>query len=334
MMASTLGATLVTGASGFLGQQVCRSLLADGTPVWGLTRGRLAPPPGVEAARYADLLDRPAIRSALAGIENVIHLAARVHMMEASSSNILADYRRTNVEGTRVLLEESIAAGVRRFVLLSSVKAVGESTEVPWTEETVPQPQDPYGISKLEAEQVVRELAGPDRVQGSVLRLPLVYGPGMRANILRLFELVDQGIPLPLGSIRNRRSVIFSGNVVRAIASVLGSPAAAGEVFFVRDDRDVSTPELIRKIAKALGRPARLFPVPPSLFRAAGRLGDRLSPRLKAPLSSAAVDRLLGSLVVDASKLTRITGFRPPIALEDGMRETAEWYRGRKAAVA
>jgi nucleoside-diphosphate-sugar epimerase len=114
----------------------------------------------------------------------------------------------------------------------------------------------------------------------------------------------------------------------------VGSPAAAGEVFFARDDRDLSTPELIREIAKALGRPARLLPLPPSLFRAAGRLGDRLSPVVKAPVNSAAVDRLLGSLAVDSSKLTRVTGFRPPIALEEGMRETAAWYRGRKAAVA
>jgi nucleoside-diphosphate-sugar epimerase len=328
-----LGTTLVTGASGFLGQQVCRSLLADGTSVRGLTRGHLAPPLGVEAVRYDDLLDRPAIRSALAGIENVIHLAARVHIMEASSSTALADYRRTNVEGTRVLLEESIAAGVRRFVLSSSVKAVGESTEVPWTEETVPHPQDPYGISKLEAEQVLHQLADPAGLQASVLRLPLVYGPGMRANMLRLFDLVDRGIPLPFGLVRNRRSVIFSGNVVRAIVSVLGSPAGAGDVFFVRDNRDLSTPELIREIAKALRRPARLFPVPLSLFRAAGRLGDGLSPFVKSPLNSAAVDRLLGSLAVDASKLTRVTGFHPSIPLEDGMRETAEWYRRNKAAV-
>lgn len=254
--------------------------------------------------------------------------------MQETSAAAVSEYRRVNVEGTRVLLEECIAAGVRRFVLLSSVKAVGESTDVPWSEDTVPHPTDPYGLSKLEAERVVSELSDPSAIQATVLRLPLVYGPGMRANMLRLFDLVDRGVPLPLGSVRNRRSLVFAGNVAAAVGQVLASPAAAGEVFFVRDSRDLSTPELIREIARALGRPARLVPIPASLFRAAGHLGDRLSHWIDLPVTTATVDRLLGSLVVDASKLTRATGFVPPVTVEDGMRETAAWYRRRQAAAA
>ncbi len=287
--------------------------------------------PGVEPFRVADLLDRAALRSALRGVETVVHLAARVHVMSDQATDPWAEYRRTNVDGTRLLLEESLAVGVRRFVFFSTVKALGESTDTPWTEQTHPAPTDPYGISKLEAEQVVRELATAGRMAATVLRLPLAYGPGMKANMLRLFEVVDRGIPLPMGGVRNRRSLVFAGNVAAAVERVLATPAAAGETFFVSDGHDVSTPELIRAIAQALGRPARLVSVPPLLFRAAGRLGDLLAPLVRLPVSSAVVARLFGSLVVDSSKLARVIGFRPPFSLDEGLRLTAEWYRRRAA---
>jgi nucleoside-diphosphate-sugar epimerase len=325
----TSESTLVTGAGGFLGQHVCAMLVRRGGTVRGLVRSRTALPSGVESSFCADLLDRPAIRSALAGVESVIHLAARVHLMGDSAPDPLAEYRRVNVEGTRLLAEEAARAGVRRFLLMSSVKALGESTAEPWTEETPPAPVGPYGVSKLEAERVLLGLAASSELHAVVLRLPLVYGPGMRANMLRLFELVDRGVPLPLKLVRNRRSLVFAGNVVAAIERVMNSPAAAGQVFFVRDERDLSTPELVRQIASALGRRARLVPVPVGLFRAVGRMGDLLSPVVKTPVSSPVVDRLLGSLVVDASKLTRVTGFCPTVRVEEGMRLTAEWYLAR-----
>ncbi len=324
--------TLVTGATGFLGQHVCRTLLAGGSAVRGLVRTADAGPAGIEWFRCSDLLDRAAIRKAVEGVETVVHLAARVHVMAAESADPLAEFRRTNVEGTRTLVEESLAAGVRRLILVSTVKVVGESSEVPWTEETPPSPSDPYGISKLEAEQVVLQLALPGAMAASVLRLPLVYGPGMKANMLRLFEAVDRGLPLPLGGVRNRRSLVFVGNVVAAIEQVILTPAAAGEIFFVRDARDVSTPDLVRAIALALGRPARLIPVPAPLFRAAGVIGDLLLPFVRVPVTTAAVGRLFGSLVVDGSKLARVTGFEAPFSLEEGLRITADWYRQHPAA--
>ncbi|MGH7525793.1 MAG: NAD-dependent epimerase/dehydratase family protein [Gemmatimonadales bacterium] len=324
--------TLVTGASGFLGQHVCRALLAGGSAVRGLVRTADAGPAGIERVRCSDLLDRAAVRKAVEDVETVVHLAARVHVMADNSTDPLAEYRRTNVEGTRMLVEESLAAGVRRLIFLSTVKTVGEGSDVPWTEQSPPLPSDPYGISKLEAEQVVLELAPPGGMAASVLRLPLVYGPGMKANMLRLFEAVDRGLPLPLGGVRNRRSLVFAGNVVAAIERVILTPAAAGEIFFVRDARDVSTPDLVRAIALALGRPARLIPVPAPLFRAAGIVGDLLSPFVRVPVSSPAVARLFGSLVVDGSKLARVTGFEPPFSLEEGLRITADWYRQRSAA--
>ncbi len=321
---------LVTGASGFLGRHTCEALLAGGAAVRGLVRDG-GGPAGIEQAHCDDLLDRSAIRKAVQGVGAVVHLAARVHVMSDEAADPLDEYRRTNVEGTRLLMEEALGAGVRRLVLISTVKAVGEESDATLTEETEPRPTDPYGVSKLEAERLVLELASSGRTTASVLRLPLVYGPGMKANMLRLFDAVDRGLPLPLGGVRNRRSLVFTGNVVAAIERVLESPAAAGEVFFVRDPADVSTPDLVRAIAAALGRPARLIPVPAPLFRAAGAAGDLLAPWVKVPIGSSAVARLFGSLAVDAGKLARVTGFQPPYSLAEGLRITADWYRRRPA---
>lgn len=325
----TGGVTLVTGASGFLGHHICRTLVDQGAEVVGLVRRPDSTPAGVVPRLCSDLLDRAALAAALDGVDQVIHLAARVHL---TGDTALAEYRRTNVEGTQALLQESLNAGVRRFVFVSSVKAVGEGNESPWTEQTHEAPCDPYGMSKLEGERVIRELAWQRGMHAPILRLPMVYGPGMRANMLRLFQLVDREIPLPLGSVRNRRSLVFSDNVVAAVASVLGTPAAAQEIFFVRDDRDLSTPELVRAVAQALGRRSRLVRVPVPMIRAAGRVGDLLSRVIHSPIDSAMVERLVGSLCIDASKLGRVTGYRPPVAVDEGLRRTATWYLARGAS--
>lgn len=277
----------------------------------------------------ADVLDPAALRPALAGADTVVHLAARVHVMGETTPDPLAEFRRANVEGTRILLEEAVRAGVGRLVFTSTVKAVGEASTTPWTEEIPPRPLDPYGVSKLEAEALVRQTADRHSLHASVLRLPLVYGPGMKGNMIRLFRLVDRGVPLPLGLVRNRRSLAFVGNVAGAVMAVLRSPAARGETFFVSDGYDLSTPELLRAIGRALGRQVRLLPVPPALLRAAGQVGDLIARFRPVPLTSAAMDRLLGSLAVDSSKLTRLTGYRPPYSVEEAIRLSAHWYRGR-----
>jgi UDP-glucose 4-epimerase len=231
-----------------------------------------------------------------------------------------------NVEGTRTLLEASVGAGVRDFVLASTVKAVGERNEAPWTEETRPAPVDAYGATKLEAETLVREHAGRSGLHAPILRLPLVYGPEMKANALRLFQTVARGVPLPVGAVHNRRSYLFTGNLTAAILATLASDAG-GDTFFVSDGQDLSTAELAQEIGRALGRKPRILSVPFALLQGVGRAGDVLARLVPFPLTTAALDRLTGSLTVDASKLTRLTGFRPPYSVPEALRITCEWLR-------
>jgi nucleoside-diphosphate-sugar epimerase len=263
--------------------------------------------------RVPDPLDREAVRAAVAGVDAVVHLAARVHVMGESAADPLAEFRRANVESTAVLADEAGGAGVRQLVLASTVKTVGEGNSTAWTEDTPAAPADPYGTSKLEAERVVRETAERYGTRAAVLRFPLVYGPGVKGNMLRLFALVDRGVPLPFGSVANRRSMLYVGNLVAAVRVVLESPFDGTEAFFVTDGRDLSLPALIRLIGEALGKPARLLSVPPSLLRLV--------------LPAAEAERLIGSLTVDGSKLSRMTGYRPPHSVEEGLRATADWYR-------
>ena len=319
---------LVTGASGFLGRPVTRALLARGARVRGLARPGSAPlEPGVEPAPAEGLHDREGLRRALEGVDAVVHLAARVHVMHDAAADPLAEFRRVNVEGTRAVLEEAIRAGARRFLFASSVKALGEGGDAVLTDDTPPAPADPYGVSKLEAETVVRALAGAAGVHAPILRFPLVYGPGVGANFLRLLRTVDRGLPLPFGLVRNRRSMVYVGNAAAAVVAALESPAAARETFLVSDGDDASTPELVRRVARALGRPARLLPIPPLLFAGAGRAGDLVSRIVPVPVTSAALHRLLGSLAVDPSRFFRLTGFTPPFTVEEGLAATAAWYR-------
>jgi nucleoside-diphosphate-sugar epimerase len=329
--ALSLGRTLVTGADGFIGTHVSQTFAAQGIEVTGLTRRSDAPAlKGVTPAYTSDLRDRDAIRRALHGVQCVVHLAGRVHARREGLHDPASECQRVNVEGTRLLLEECVSAGVSRFVFISSVKAVAESSDVELDETTPPLPGDAYGESKLEAERLVRIVALREGMHAPILRLPLVYGPGIKSNMVRMFSAVDRGFPLPFASIRNRRSFAHVGNVVEAIAAVLRTPAAGTETFFVSDGSDLSTPELIRRIARSLGRSPRLFAVPLGALRAAGGTLLLLSRITRFHFTQDSLTALIGSLFVDTSKIRQMTGYSAPVSVDEGLAQTATWLRSRK----
>jgi nucleoside-diphosphate-sugar epimerase len=329
-LAGTIGRVLVTGATGFVGSELCVTLAGLGLEVRAMVRRPLPAPASRITVVTAALEDEAAIRDAVDGIDAVVHLAGRVHLLRDHASDAAAAYRRVNVEGTRVLAERALDAGARTFVLASTVKVMGEGGPVRYTEAMTPAPADPYAESKLEAEALVRQLARQRGVHAPILRLPLVYGPRVKGNMLRLFAQVCRGLPLPLGAVRNQRSLLYLGNLCAAIPAVLEPSPATDRVFFLSDGHDLSTPELIRLIGAALGRPTRLVPVPPTLFRLAGRMGDAIDRLRPFPLTSEAVDRLVGSLTVDSTAFTTATGYRPPYSVEEGLKATAGWYLARR----
>jgi nucleoside-diphosphate-sugar epimerase len=322
------GTVLVTGATGFVGRALCRRLVASGYVVRGLSR---RPAPGgstdVDWWRWPDAgLSGDVLLEALTGCRGVIHLAARVHVTREAAADPLAQFREANVELTRRLVAASRRAGVGRFVLASSVKAVGERFGQPITESQVPAPEDAYGRSKLEAEAVVADAAADGALWAPVLRFPLVYGPGVRANMRALFSLVARGVPLPFGAVRNRRSYLYVENAASALVTVLEHEGRGAPPFFVSDGVDFSTPDLVRSIAAALGRRARLVHVPVALLRGAARVGDAVAGLLSAPRPSAMLSRLVDSLAVDAGHLRRTVGWIPPVTAEAGLQATATWY--------
>jgi UDP-glucose 4-epimerase len=311
---------LVTGATGFVGGALVPALAAAGHRVVRIVRetampGDLAVP---------ELLEwRPEPRD-LAGIDAIVHLAARTHVMHESSADPLAAYRALNVGVTARLAAAAAQAGVRRFVFLSSIKVNGEATHGrAFTADDAPHPEDAYGVSKREAEDGLRDIAHRTGLEVVVLRPPLVYGPGVKGNLRALMHAIDRGMPLPLASIANRRSLVGIDNLVSAIALAATHPSAAGRTFLVSDGEDLSTPELVRAIAAGLGRRARLLPCPVALLRLAGRVTGR----------GAAIDRLAGSLEVDASALRQALGWQPLVPPAVGLARMAGWYHAHTPTV-
>jgi nucleoside-diphosphate-sugar epimerase len=310
---------LLTGASGFVGRATLRAALAAGHEVRAVVREGEAPAPPAQVVRISDLASYTGWRDALGGVDAVVHLAARVHDMRDRAADSMAAFRTVNVEGTQRLASAAAEAAVGRFVFVSSVKVHGEAShDAPLTADSPLAPSDAYGCSKAEAEDALREMESRTGVGVVVVRPPLVYGPGVGANFLTLLKAVSRGWPLPLGRVDNRRSLIYVDNLADLLLLAAVHPAAAGRAFLAADGPAVSTPELIRRIGQALDRPVKMPAVPESWLRLAGRVTGR----------SAAVDRLLGSLEVDDSPTRDILGWCEPVTAEDGLRRTADWFRG------
>jgi len=302
---------LVTGASGFVGRALCPALAQAGHDVSGTVRT-----PNGKDIPIGDIGPGTDWTEALSGADAVIHLAARTHITKEAIADPPAEFRRVNADGTARLAEAAAKAGVRRFVYLSTVKVMGERSEAPFRETDTPRPEDAYAQTKLDGERALTIAAAGSSLEPVILRPPLMYGPGVKANFLSLLKLCQIAPPLPFATIQNQRSILYLGNLVDAIGLCLTAEKAVGETYFVRDAWDLSTPDLIRHMAAALGRPARLFPAPHGLLRLAGAITGK----------SQAIYTLLGDLQVENEKIHRQLGWNPSFNVVQGLQETAAWF--------
>jgi len=316
---------VVTGAKGFLGRYVCPLLAARGYDVVRTLRGSAvedAEGAAFETHAVGGIGPDTDWRAALAGAEAVVHLAARAHVMNEIVTDPAAEFMRVNAAGTLRLARQAAEYGVKRLVFVSSVKVNGEKTaDTPFRETDPPKPEDDYAISKRDAEIGLCMVAEETGMEAVILRAPLIYGASVKGNFFKLLRLCDGLLPLPLAAIDNRRSLIFAGNMADAVACSLEAEEAGGQTYRVGDDDDVSTPELIRRIATALGRTGRLFPVPVGLLRMVGGLAGK----------TAVIDRLTGSSWVDTSRIRHELEWAPPHGMKEGLEETAAWYKNRES---
>jgi len=310
---------LVTGATGFVGGALISRLVGDracNCVVAAVRRKVESRHEGMQQVQVGDLLPTTDWSTALNGVEAVVHCAARVHVMQDDATDPLQVYREVNVNGTLNLARQAAQAGVRRFVFVSSIKVNGESSlpGQPFTADDVPSPLDHYAVSKLEAEQGLRDIETQMGIEVVIVRPPLVYGPGVKANFAAMMRWVSLGIPLPLGAIHNARSIVALGNLVDLLVTCLQHPAAAGQTFLVSDGEDVSTSELLRRTTHAMGKRAFLLPVPAFVLESgAALLGKR-----------EVAQRLCGSLQVDIDKTRRLLGWTPPLTLNEGLKKAVE----------
>jgi nucleoside-diphosphate-sugar epimerase len=316
----------VTGASGFVGQALVRQIAESGYGCTAAYRGP-APsdlPPGVRPVTTGDLAGDTDWSPFLQSLDVVVHAAARVHILNDRSNDPLAEYRRVNVEGTLALARQAAAAGVRRFVFLSTIKVNGEETAPgqAFRASDRPLPSDPYAISKLEAETGLAEVGAMHGMEIVIVRPPLVYGPGVKANFLSMMRWVDLGVPLPLGAVNNRRTMVALPNLVDLVLLCTHHPAAAGKVILAGDGEDLSTSSLLARLYAVMDRPNRLVSVPPSLLSALARLVGK----------GEIVRRLCGSLCVDVDETRRLLGWMAPVSVDQGLRQTVEYYRKKQGS--
>ena len=313
---------LVTGANGFIGGFVCRHLAAAGHHVIAGLRSERLNTGGMEAFVYGNLETEQNFSSALEGIDAVVHLAARVHMMRERVADVETVYQRVNTEITEKIAAEAAKAGVRRFVFLSSIKVNGESTQTePFSEKNDPAPKDAYGRSKLAAERTLQRISENTKLTCTSLRVPLVYGPGVKANFGALLHLCRLPVPLPLGDVtNNRRSLLFTGNLTDAIRTVLENPADRPESFLLSDGENLSTADLVWRLRRSLRQPAPNLKVPVSFLRTFARLAGR----------EATVRKLCNSLEIDSSRFCQTFDWAPAFTVDQGIAATTAWHRTQR----
>lgn len=305
---------LITGASGFVGRALISKLALETNHFVRVSvRKKTQFPSQIEVIENMEASSNTNWTDALRGVDIVIHLLARVHVMDEQAADPLLEFRNVNVDATIDLAKLAAKQGIKRFVFLSSVKVNGESTShKPFSESDLPHPQDAYAISKWEAEEALRKISKDTGMEVVIIRSPLVYGPNVKANFLKMMQYIKRGIPLPLGAIQNKRSLISIDNLVDFITTAISHPKAANETFLISDDEDISTTDLLHRIAQCMGKSARLISVPPKIlffiFNIVGRQDFG--------------DRLLGSLEIDITKAKKLLAWSPPKTLDEGLRAT------------
>jgi len=320
--------TIVTGANGFIGRAMISALVHQGIDVriavrQNSRRNLDSSTQHVSTHTISDIGPETDWTGALDGVQSVLHLAARVHVMNETASNPLVEFRHVNTLGTSRLASMAAQAGVRRMVYVSTIKVNGEATYGrAFHEDDPPQPSDSYAVSKWEAEQALQRISADTGMEIVIVRPPLVYGPGVGGNFLTMLNWIRRGVPLPLASIDNVRSLVGLDNLVSLLMTCLTHPNAAGERFLVSDRDDISTPELLRRTAKALDRTSCLLPFPVMILRMMAHLFAK----------NTACERLCGSLVVDSTKANQLLGWSPVSSMENELRRTADWYLGRASA--
>lgn len=309
---------LVTGANGFIGSALCRDLVADHITVKGVVRRQSFCPalPNTEEVVVPDINTGAQWQTVLQDVDVIVHLAARVHVMEETEQNPERLFNEVNLEGTRNLAEQAAQAGVKRFIYISTIKVNGEGAETALCPKAVAIPQDPYAASKWQAERTLLDLARTTGLEVVIIRPPLVYGPGVKGNFLRLLHLVHKNLPIPLGAVSNKRSMVYVANLCHLIKTCIDHPQAAGQLLLVSDNQDMSTPDLIRLIAKELKHKEKLWSLPVSWLYAGARILG------KEP----EIHRLCGSLQVDIETTMKVLSWRPPFSIQQGVRDTAQWF--------
>jgi len=313
---------LITGGSGFIGREFTCSALAQGYDIRLALRQRLAgiESSSVETAEIGDLSGDTDWTVALRNVDKVVHLAARVHIMNDRSSDPLGEFRRINVEGSRNLAHQAALAGVRRFIYVSSIKVNGEFTSSgeAFTADDVPAPVDPYGVSKDEAERALRRIASDSGMEVVIIRPPLVYGPGVGANFASIIRWLLLGVPLPLAAVSNNsRSLVALPNLVDLMVNCLSHPDAANQTFLVSDGEDLSTVDLLRRMGVALDKRVRLFPIPTWILKLGADAINR----------PGVYQRLCGSLRLDIDKTKQYLDWTPPVSVDEGLRYAVEGLR-------